>query len=304
MSEYLPLIEPGTLAEVLERTRAAALTAGALQPVATHEIQISDGGVTFVVRQVDSLARKAAEGSRGADAASRGRGSPFLPPETDLALGALSPTHFAVLNKFNVLDSHLLMVTRTVEHQETLLTLNDMEALSLCLGEIDGLAFYNGGAVAGASQSHKHLQLVPLPLAPSGPAIPMDPLLHTGAGDDGATTALPFPHAFEPLPTAWGAPELDPLSLHRLYLELLRRIGIRPVPGDGGLWQSGPYNLLVTRRWMLAVPRSAEVVEGVSVNALGFAGSLFVKDEAGLAAVRRRGPMRLLRVATGARGDA
>jgi ATP adenylyltransferase len=303
MSEHLSPIEPGSLALRLEKTRASALAAGALQPITTSETQIADGGVSFLVRQVDSLARKAAVGSRGdhPQAGPRGRPSPFLPPEPELTLGALSPTHFAVLNKFNVLDSHLLMVTRHLEHQETLLTRTDMEALALCLREVDGLAFYNGGAVAGASQTHKHLQLVPLPLAPTGPPIPMEALLLAGVEDD--APALPFLHAFTRLPSAGGAAGPEPLCLHRLYLELLRRIGIRPVPGDGGPGQSGPYNLLVTRRWMLAVPRAAEAVEGISVNALGFAGSLFVKDHAGLAVVRRLGPMTLLRAATGARID-
>jgi ATP adenylyltransferase len=45
---------------------------------------------------------------------------------------------------------------------------------------------------------------------------------------------------------------------------------------------------------MLLVPRSAERVEGVSVNALGFAGSLFVRDAAHLAMIERLGPMTVL----------
>ena len=39
------------------------------------------------------------------------------------------PRHLSVLNKFNVLDHHLLIVTREFEPQETLLTLDDFEAL-------------------------------------------------------------------------------------------------------------------------------------------------------------------------------
>ena len=63
---------------------------------------------------------------------------------------------------------------------------------------------------------------------------------------------------------------------------------------NGELHQSAPYNLLVTRRWMLLVPRSAECVEGVSVNALGFAGSLFVRDAAQMEVIKRLGPMTVL----------
>jgi ATP adenylyltransferase len=48
---------------------------------------------------------------------------------------------------------------------------------------------------------------------------------------------------------------------------------------------------------MLAVPRAREKFEGISVNALGFAGSLFVRDEAEAARVRATGPMVLAAVA-------
>jgi ATP adenylyltransferase len=59
--------------------------------------------------------------------------------------------------------------------------------------------------------------------------------------------------------------------------------------------QAGPYNLLVTRRWMLLVPRSRESFGSISVNALGFAGSLFVRDDAEMRTLRAAGPMRALR---------
>lgn len=44
-------------------------------------------------------------------------------------MGALSATHTAVLNKFNVLQQHLLIVTYRCEQQEVLLTGADFEAL-------------------------------------------------------------------------------------------------------------------------------------------------------------------------------
>jgi ATP adenylyltransferase len=45
---------------------------------------------------------------------------------------------------------------------------------------------------------------------------------------------------------------------------------------------------------MLLVPRSSERVEGMSVNALGFAGSLFVRDAAQMQVIKRLGPMSML----------
>jgi ATP adenylyltransferase len=46
---------------------------------------------------------------------------------------------------------------------------------------------------------------------------------------------------------------------------------------------------------MLVVPRSREHFESISVNALGFAGSLFVRNRGELELVRKSGPMKILR---------
>jgi ATP adenylyltransferase len=87
-------------------------------------------------------------------------------------------------------------------------------------------------------------------------------------------------------------------NLHATYLQLMNAIGVQPFDVAGVAHQSAPYNLLVTRRWMLAVPRSVSHVEGVPVNALGFAGSLFVRDDAQRNVVETLGPMKLLAAAT------
>lgn len=276
----------GRLAALAAERTNAALRVGALQPVPTEPRYIADGGVRFVVRVMASLARKDAErAARQAKAAVTGIAiNPFLPYDEDLFVADLSSTHLCLLNKFNVIDSHLLIVTRAYEDQETPLTPADWAAMALCLDEIDGLGFYNGGAVAGASQPHKHLQMVPLPLSPTGPPLPIQPLLdraHEGALD------VPFRHVFRRWRGAACAADLA-----RAYLELAAAAGV--VAGDGARL---PYNLLVTRRWMLIVPRSRETVAGISINALGYAGSLFVRDPAELATVERLGPLTMLRMA-------
>lgn len=291
-------IAPGTLSERLARTVALALEQGALQPVATQATEIADGGVRFLVRMVDSLARKEAQRARPGVAGAAGQppADPFLPPEPALAVGTVCGTHVAVLNKFNVLPSHLLLVTRRFAPQESLLSAADLGALGCCLRDLDGLGFYNGGTAAGASQPHKHLQLVPLPLAHGGAGVPMESLLPVR--ERGPAPRPPFAHAFAPIDVR----SAEPTALHGLYLRLIEGIGIRTLTIDGVPHQSAPYNLLVARGWMLAVPRVRERVVGVSINGLAFAGSLFVKDRAQLEAVRRAGPMAILRAAAGDAG--
>jgi ATP adenylyltransferase len=301
------LLAQGSLAPMLaERTRQA-LARGALVPIETTEEIVADAGVDFLVRRALSLVRKEEARLRGARAVKPA--NPFLPHEPEMFVADISDTHIALLNKYNVIEHHLLIVTRRFVDQETLLDIDDFDALTACMAQIDGLAFYNAGAVAGASQPHKHLQLVPLPLARNGPPVAVEPLFapvreQTGgqAGDRAAilrVPGFPFRHAF-----AWIGPRcfVDPggaaARLHALYLGLLTAAGLKPAgagPSDGEARQSAPYNLLVTRRWMLLVPRSTDYFDSVPVNALGFAGSLFVRDEAQMEVVKRAGPMAVLK---------
>lgn len=198
-----------------------------------------------------------------AKAAAPPRADPLGDYERDLFMADVGSSHYVLLNKYPVVANHLLLVTRRFAPQEAQLDAADFAALGALMSELDWLAFYNGGRDAGASQARKHLQLAPA-------AVPLEPLI--------TRDALPFPHAYAPLPSLDG--------MHRIYRDL-----IAP-------WQTKPYNLLATRRWMLVVPRRQERYQTISVNALGFAGSLYVRNSAELELVRRAGPMNVLRAVT------
>jgi sulfate adenylyltransferase (ADP) / ATP adenylyltransferase len=285
----MPIVapEPALLREAVVQRSEQALQCGALLPIGTTRTLIEDGGVRFVVREVSSLARKAAArpASRAAD--------PFLPYDPDLFVTDLSGTHVALLNKYNVIAHHLLIVTRRFEPQEALIDHADFAALCVALHAFDGLGFYNGGTEAGASQAHKHLQVVPLPLDESAQYVPVEALFDSARFVDGIGTVpgLHFRHAFALLDlVAEGAAG----RAHACYRALLDAAGIGTRDVQGVAHQGAPYNLLVTRRWMLVVPRATEHVEGISVNALGFAGSLFVRDAAQRQALVQLGPMAAL----------
>ncbi len=293
-------ISDGLAAAIAARARAA-LASGALEPIATDETVVEDGDVRFVVRSVSTLARKrAAVALPNAGA----RPDPFAPPDAELVVGDLTPTHFGVLNKYPVVPHHLLIVTRAFVDQETLLDATDFAALAAGLREADGLGFYNGGRAAGASQRHRHLQLVPLPLAPGPWSVPMEALFDQWSSGGGTSRLLrlPFANAFAALEPS----DLEDAGrLLERYGRMLGGCGLRDdAANDGGRAaneperQRGPYNLLVTRRWMLLVPRAREHFGTISVNALGFAGSLFVRDQAEMAMLRAAGPMSALRAVT------
>jgi ATP adenylyltransferase len=300
------MLKPGTLWARVQTKTGRALQSGALQPIQTEIDFVKQGGVRFLVRIVSNLARKeAATGERATEKQEEAgtadeESSPFLPPyEEDLFVADISPTHVCLLNKFNVFKHHLLVVTRSFEDQETWLTLSDFEALWACMAEFDGLAFYNAGPVAGASQTHKHLQLVPFPLAPRGPDVPLEPLLASNEPwpTVGTISDLPFAHAF-----IWPDGHLQadsPAEAAEMtfahYKTMLRHAGLVNGPVVAGGKQSNAYNLLLTRQWMLLVPRSQECFDSISINALGFAGALLVQDEAQKKMLQDHGPMTALK---------
>jgi ATP adenylyltransferase len=289
---------PGTLWQSIVRTTERALRTGALLPVPTVCTFVEDGGIRFFVRVLASLRRKD-EARKEQEAASAFGISvnPFLPPEEDLIVADVTDTHVAVLNKFNVVEHHLLIVTRQFEDQEMLLTLKDFEALWLCMAEYDGLGFYNGGREAGASQQHKHLQVVPLPLAPEGPAVPIEPLLaEAPPSGTGTIPGLPFLHSFARLDRGAAASPLDGAeALFDLSGAMFRSVGMSPPAREGLTRQSAPYCLLVTREWMLLVPRTREHFEDISLNSLAFAGSLFVRNGRQLERLKAYGPLNALK---------
>ena len=283
------LLKPGTLWKSIKERSENALQCGALLSIPTDFEFVEQNGIKFLVRILSNLIRK--------DTAKQQekKTNPFLPYEKDLFVADISQTHVCILNKFNVVDYHLLIITRAFEEQEKLLTLEDFAAMWACLAEFEGLAFYNGGKISGASQPHKHLQIVPLPLTPSGLQMPIEPLLTSAQFTDSVTTVpeLPFIHALAKLDPSWSNSPLEAAAATlELYQSLLSAVGLKALEDNR---QSGAYNLLATREWMLIVPRSHETFDSISVNSLGFAGALLVRNREQMQVIKEQGPMTILK---------
>ncbi|MEO3706175.1 ATP adenylyltransferase family protein [Trichormus azollae] len=287
MTQGKILLEPGTLWTKIKQTTEHALKCGALKSIPTEFELVEQDGVKFLVRILSKLNYKeAAKEKQDKQTAVTGKEfNPFLPYEKDLFVADISDTHACILNKFNVVDYHLLIITRAFEEQESLLTLEDFTGMSACLAAFNGLVFYNGGKLAGASQRHKHLQIVPI----SATEIPITPLLKEAKfkGSTAIIPGLPFLHAFTTL--NWD--ESAEVRLAKYYT-LLEMVGIEATDNNK---QSGAYNLLATREWMLIVPRYQEEFESISVNSLGFAGALLVRNSKQMELVKDMGPMNILR---------
>lgn len=280
------LLVPGTLWTSVKKTTELALNSGALKSIPTQLEIVEQNGIKFMIRILANLNRKKADKEKQEQQIARtGKEfNPFLPYEEDLFVADISSTHVCILNKFNVVDNHLLIITRVFEEQETLLTLEDFTAMWACLADFEGLVFYNGGKLAGASQRHKHLQIVPF----SETDIPIYPLLKTAKLENniGTMGEFPFLHAF----TNLNSGESPKVTLEK-YHNLLQKMGIKPLENN---LQSGAYNLLITRKWMLIVPRKQEEFAEISINSLGFAGALLVKNQQQMELIKNINPINIL----------
>lgn len=258
---------------VVDRAEAA-LASGAMHSFECALDYVADGDVEFVLRVATKFPPGETASGRGRHAPKL-RDNPFVDPEPDLVIGDLGPRHRAMLNKFSVLREHLLVVTREHAEQRSPLDEHDFAALALVMKDAEVLAFYNGGPEAGASQTHKHLQVVTLPLSPRH-SVPMDVLLERDPAP------LGFRHAFARL-------EPGQVSRPQAMVETYRALH-----AQAGLQFPQPYSLLVTHEWMFVVPRSRDKFEGVSINSLAFAGSFFVRDAKQAQAIAAAGPMAVL----------
>lgn len=280
-----------TLLDLSEQTIRNALATGALQPIRTESTLLTQGRLNFSVRWVSSLALKD-QAHITTISARRPDFNPFLPPEPALTVARLGKAHTVVLNKYPVIDHHLLIVTRAFEDQTAALSAADFRALATILGAQGGLGFYNGGRIAGASQAHKHLQWVPDAAlrGDNGLAAFSQPLRADLPGIAQVNAELPWRHAFISLAgTDWCDPAAAGKLLQDAFSTACEAVSLPPAADP-----MPPYNLLVSRDWLLLVPRRQEKWQDISVNALGYAGSLFVRTPTQIERLRSEGPLAVL----------
>lgn len=173
------------------------------------------------------------------------------------------------------------------------MTLNDFVALARCLREVDGLSFYNSGPTAGASQYHKHLQLIPFSAAKADLPINAAMQAHSGAiADQQLIPTLPFQHRVHRLNLSWTQATDDDLgaALLQAYRQIMSELGLSLAASQ----PNTPYNLLITRDWLMGIQRSCASYQGISVNSLGYAGWLLVKTSESLEKLRQMTPLTLL----------
>ena len=240
-----------------------------------------------------------------------------------------------MLNKFAVIPEHGILATKDFKPQTHVLEVSDLEATRACIEafeeegstaskEEEGekevgmsspdrrpsrgglLAFFNSGEHSGASQSHRHIQLLPVERMRDG--------LEEARGTSGSAWTVLADQLDEretPFLTFSERVRLDMSAedIHKAYLRLYRRacraVAMHAGRSDGISSDSAApmegearisYNLAMTRDNLVICPRLAEgaeirasdgsLVGAVALNGTVLAGTALVKNEAEWDALR------------------
>ncbi|MFM7085911.1 MAG: ATP adenylyltransferase [Cyanobium sp.] len=211
------------------------------------------------------------------------RPNPFLPWDPPLEVARLATGHVLLLNKYPVQEAHLLVISSDWQPQSGWLRSLDWQAVAEVATDTGGLWFFNSSATAGASQPHRHLQL--LPRRPDQSSCPLAPLLI----DQLAERQPPWPWAYRL------SRRRDPAGggdLPELYHRHCQDLGLGSPAEDGApRWA---YNLLFDDQWFVTVRREREHQAGFSINGLGFAGYLLSTAGSDRDWLSQHGPWALL----------
>lgn len=215
--------------------------------------------------------------------------NPFLPWDPALEVQRLGESHALILNKFPVQRGHLLLISQSWQPQAGWLQRSDWQTLARVEADTPGLWFFNSCAAAGASQPHRHLQL--LPRSDGEQSCPLAPQLQ--AQLRGEAPAWPWRYQLSAR-RHFGTPDAA-RELEALYLEHQARLALGSPGSDPQ--PRGAYNLLFDRHWLMTVERRCEHWAGMSINALGYAGCLLITPESDRQWLEQHGPTALLQAA-------
>jgi len=217
-----------------------------------------------------------------------------------------------VLNKFAIVPEHAILATSAFRPQTHLLDSTDLAAARACIAAYreaeegqELFVFYNCGPHSGASQPHRHLQMLPVASMRKG-------IDGQGGGASWELLANRFVYGAVAVPfevfVQRLTDDMDATALRTVYLDLYRRAcraaGIEEAVEDEGETRIS-YSLAMTREAMVLCPRTAEGAEVldkdgagvgyISLNGTVLAGTALVKSQAEWDALRGD-PAQLLRI--------
>ncbi|KAH0556073.1 hypothetical protein GP486_005986 [Trichoglossum hirsutum] len=211
-----------------------------------------------------------------------------LPPQS------ANPTHSLTLNAYSIFRPQYLLLTTSPSHnQSTPLDVSDLTAAWTALRILGSShwAIYNCGPESGCSRVHKHMQIFPPPT--DGFRFFPD------VTDKAAAEDAPFRYFLryiQPTVSDIGSDSEAADFLLAAYHDLLAgaRSALQIPPSETWTTDPAPHNVILSHRWIMVVPRTRAVVGGLSANAAGMVGMVWVKSARDAELWEERGPADML----------
>ncbi|KAK6080281.1 putative bis(5'-nucleosyl)-tetraphosphatase [Seiridium cupressi] len=306
-----PIRAPANLPSLVKTAFAKAKASGDLTYYPTQVALLPlNSTIQFQLRFSPSLASKPkgpplpSKPTESGDSAPKPKPfNPFENPLPSMTVAQLPPSHALVLNKFAIVPEHFILITKTAKPQTHLLEQGDVAAAHACVRAYSDqgqelFVFFNSGEHSGASQPHRHLQLLPVEQMRQG-------LEQTDNGSLWSVLAeavhaqqqhrdLPFAVLSEGI-----SPDVSPEELHAKYVSLYKRAAKLVLPGedvdvDGEARFS--YNMAMTSKAIVLCPRLTEgapiknkdgkEIGSIALNGTLLAGTALVKTQELYDAVR------------------
>ena len=264
--------------KALEQT-SLSIKKNSLYPLETNDVtkEFYDKN-DFIIRKLDTLKfkKKICYGPKL---------NPFRPWEKILEIEKIGKYHQLILNKYPVQKGHILLITNTWKPQNGWLDINDWAAIKNVNKDTCGLWFFNSSPIAGASQPHRHIQL--LRRSKDQISCPREKWFLNLEICNGNDTKLK-----QSIVVSHFNFQENPSNIYKLYLELTKKIGLGDPNNDEK--PRYPYNILITNNWIAIIRRRFDHLHGFSVNGLGFAGYLLITEKSDINYLKNYGPEKLL----------
>ncbi|PVH94701.1 hypothetical protein DM02DRAFT_572482 [Periconia macrospinosa] len=203
----------------------------------------------------------------------------FADSNPDFSLGLVGSKHKLILNKFCVVRPQFVLHTIDFVPQKQALDAADLGALWHVLTNLksEHIAIFNCGAEAGASVGHKHMQVLP-----RSPHAEFQLFPDIDSVEEGiySVQEIPFKHAIHRLPET-----VNESTLVNTYHNLLSHLS---------LGQEAPHNFILTKTWILVIPRIRGRVGNLAANAAAMVGMVWVTSEEEYQGWTAQDPMTLL----------
>ncbi len=214
--------------------------------------------------------------------------NPFIPWDSRLKIQSINDNHTLILNKYPVQLGHMLLITNSWKAQNHLLNIDDFEAIANVDNDTTGLWFFNSSKEAGASQPHRHFQLLPRHFNERiCPRYDWFCSLLSNKNSIESDISHCISIKFRSKTT-----DSQASDLFNSYQTMVNEMNL----GSTEIFDKPlkPYNLLITSDWIALIKRVRDRSNGFSINALGFAGYFLGTDKSDVDTLIKFGPEKIL----------